>query len=95
VALAHSLLTVIHHMLSTGCEFEDLGADYFNKRDEERIVKSHVRRLQGLGYSEQHWHVWHSVPGLRGARQGSLGHLHSMMTVDRPRGLHSSTDTEI
>ena len=50
VAVAHSLLEVIHHLLLTGCEFNDLGADYFDKRDQQRIVKSHVRRLEGLGY---------------------------------------------
>ena len=36
VAVAHSLLEVIHHLLLTGCQFNDLGADYFDKRDEEK-----------------------------------------------------------
>ena len=50
VAVAHSLLVVIHVLLSTDAEFEDLGADYFERRDEDRIVRSHVKRLERLGY---------------------------------------------
>jgi transposase len=50
VAVAHSLLVVIHVLLSTGAEYEDLGADYFDRRDEDRIVRSHVNRLERLGY---------------------------------------------
>lgn len=49
VAVAHSLLVVIHVLLSTGAEYEDLGADYFDRRDEDRIVRSHVNRLERLG----------------------------------------------
>ena len=50
VAVAHSLLVVIYHVLLTGRPFEDLGVAYFDKLDSARIVKSHVRRLESLGY---------------------------------------------
>jgi transposase len=50
VAVAHSLLVVIYHILKTGRPFCDLGVNYFDKLDSQRIVKSHVRRLESLGY---------------------------------------------
>lgn len=50
VAVAHSLLIVIYHVLLTGRPFNDLGADYFDKLDSKRIIKAHVRRLEGFGY---------------------------------------------
>lgn len=50
VAVAHSLLIVIYHVLQTGQPYKDLGLDYFDKLDAARIVKTHVRRLEGLGY---------------------------------------------
>jgi len=51
VAVAHSLLVVIYHGLRTGRPYQDLGVDYFEKLDAARIVKSHVRRLERLGYT--------------------------------------------
>jgi len=50
VAVAHSLLVVIYHMLKTGRPYQDLGVGYFDKLDGARIVKNHVRRLESLGY---------------------------------------------
>jgi len=51
VALAHSLLVVIYHVLLTGRPYHDLGVGYFDKLDASRIVQSHVRRLERLGYT--------------------------------------------
>lgn len=51
VAVAHSLLVVTYHVLRTGRPYQDLGADYFEKLDATRIVTSHVRRLERLGYA--------------------------------------------
>lgn len=50
VAVGHSLLVVIYNILLTGRAYSDLGVDYFDKLDSQRIVKSHVRRLERLGY---------------------------------------------
>jgi transposase len=50
VAVAHSLLVVIYHVLRTGRQYHDLGVDYFEKLDASRIIRSHVRRLENLGY---------------------------------------------
>lgn len=52
IAVAHSLLGTIWHLLSTGEVFEDLGADYFERRrDPERQARRLVDRLEGLGYT--------------------------------------------
>ena len=50
VAVGHSLLRVIYHVLSTGEVYADLGVDFFEKRETDRLVQSHVRRLESLGY---------------------------------------------
>jgi transposase len=52
VAVAHSLVDVIWHLLSTGEVFEDLGDDYFQRRhDPDRQARRLVAQLQELGFS--------------------------------------------
>jgi transposase len=51
VAVAHSILTAIYHVLSTGKPYAELGVDYFDKLDSTRIERTHVRRLEQLGYT--------------------------------------------
>jgi hypothetical protein len=48
VAVAHSLLVVIYHVLKTGKPYVELGVDYFDKLDATRIERHHVRRLEQL-----------------------------------------------
>jgi transposase len=50
VAVAHALLGVIYHVLKEGVEYRDLGPDYFEKLEPERLRRYLVKRLQGLGY---------------------------------------------
>jgi transposase len=50
IAVAHSLLTVIYHVLKDGVLYEDLGADYFDQRAPDRMARYHLRRLAELGY---------------------------------------------
>jgi hypothetical protein len=49
VAVAHSLLTVIYHMLRRGTEYQDLGHDFLDRIREKQLVTFHVKRLQQLG----------------------------------------------
>lgn len=49
VALGHTLLGVIYHMLRDGTDYTDLGGDYFERRDREGLARRLVRRLEGLG----------------------------------------------
>ena len=50
VAVAQSLLVAIYHMLKDGTMHHHLGADYFEKRDRDHLVRRAVSRLQHLGY---------------------------------------------
>jgi transposase len=52
VAVAHSLLDVVWHLLSTGERFDDLGDDYYQRRqDPERQARRMVTQLEALGYT--------------------------------------------
>ena len=51
VAVAHSLLVIIYHVLRDKKPYTDLGVDYFDKLDTARIERHHVRRLEQLGYT--------------------------------------------
>jgi len=50
VAVAHSMLIAIYHVLSTGEVFKDLGGNYYNQFNKERKANSMVKRLKSLGY---------------------------------------------
>ncbi len=53
IAVAHSILVSIYHMLSRQQEYHDLGADYFDKRRKENKVDYLTRQLRKLGYQVQ------------------------------------------
>lgn len=50
LALAHAILVVIYHMITTGRTYTDLGPYHFDQRDEQRLKHRLVHRLEGLGY---------------------------------------------
>jgi len=50
VAVAHSVVVIIYHMLRTGQPYADLGPDYFDRLDADRLQRHHVHRLRELGY---------------------------------------------
>ena len=49
-AVAASLLTTIYHMLKDGNQFQDLGADHFDRRSKEVRAKRLVVQLAKLGF---------------------------------------------
>jgi len=51
MAIAHSQLRVCRELLKNGQCYQDLGHDYFERRDQEKTRKHLVRRLEKLGYS--------------------------------------------
>lgn len=53
VAVAASMLTAVYHMLKNDVEYHDLGAEYFQSRNREKMTFQLVRRLQSLGYNVQ------------------------------------------
>jgi transposase len=50
IGVAHSLLVTGYMLLWTGKKFEDLGADYFERIDRERLTTCLVKRLEKLGH---------------------------------------------
>jgi transposase len=51
VALQHSMLTAVWHMLSNDTEYHDLGGDYYLRRDPDRERRRAVSALNKLGYA--------------------------------------------
>ena len=51
VAVAHSMLIAIYHMLKDNVRFKDLGNDYYTKFNAEAKAKYYIRKLQELGMS--------------------------------------------
>ena len=50
VAVAHALLSTGYMLLWTGRKFSDLGEDYFDHLNQERLTKRLVKRLEKLGH---------------------------------------------
>jgi transposase len=50
VAVSHSLLTIIYHMLRTGQDYHDLGPHFFETLDTTRQRETALRHLEALGY---------------------------------------------
>ncbi len=50
VAVAHSILVILYHLLRDGVVYQDLGATWFDKRDAGATVRRTVKRLEALGY---------------------------------------------
>jgi transposase len=50
VAVSHTLLVVVYHVLSRGTEYKELGADYLDKLAPERLTRQLVKRLERLGH---------------------------------------------
>lgn len=49
IAVAHSILAVIWHMLKYTVPYRDLGADYYDGFHREHKIKAYLKRLQALG----------------------------------------------
>ena len=50
VAVAHTMLVIIYHMLKHQLEYHELGADYFDRLNLTYIKNNFVKRLEGLGF---------------------------------------------
>lgn len=50
VAVGHSILVIAWHLLTDDADYEDLGGDYFVKRDAERAQSRAISQLEALGY---------------------------------------------
>ena len=50
VAVAHSMLIAIYHILKDGVPFRDLGSDYYNQFNKERKINAYLKKLKDLGW---------------------------------------------
>jgi hypothetical protein len=50
VAIGHSILKSVYHILSTEKEYSELGADYINRRMEAKRKSYLKKELEKLGY---------------------------------------------
>lgn len=46
----HSLIAVYAILSTPGMVYQDLGANYFDERDRQAVVRREIRRLEALGY---------------------------------------------
>lgn len=49
-AIAHKIIRAVWHVMNEGTEFADLGEAYLDRRDQRRLTKQHVARLEAMGY---------------------------------------------
>jgi len=50
LAVGHSILVIIYHLLKHHLEYHDLGRDYFDRLEPERLRRYLVKRLEALGH---------------------------------------------
>ena len=50
VAVGHTILVMIYHVLKKGTPYAELGADYFDRLDTTGLTRRLVRRLERLGH---------------------------------------------
>jgi transposase len=50
VALGHTLLVIIYHVLKRGTTYPELGADFLDRLEPERLTRQLVKRLERLGH---------------------------------------------
>ncbi len=50
VALGHTMLVIIYHLLKDQTTYRELGPDYFDRLDTQRLTRTLVRRLERLGH---------------------------------------------
>jgi transposase len=50
IALAHTILVIVYHLLRDGTIYQELGGNYFDEHERQTVVRRSVRRLERLGY---------------------------------------------
>jgi len=51
MAVAHSMLIAIYHVLKNGVAFNDLGSDYYDNFNRDHKIKGYLKRLHALGWT--------------------------------------------
>lgn len=50
VAVGHSILVIFYHMLKKGVSYAELGGDFFDRLEPQRLTRYYVKRLEALGH---------------------------------------------
>lgn len=50
IAVAHSILVIIYNMLRNKTTYQDMGTEYFDKRDSQAIIRRTIRRFERMGF---------------------------------------------
>jgi len=50
IAVGHSILVIFYHMLKHGTNYTDLGGDFFDRLEPQRLTRYYVKRLESLGH---------------------------------------------
>jgi transposase-like protein len=58
IAVAHSLLVIVYHVLRRREPYRELGMEYYDQRDHQAVERRLVRRLQKLGYQVALTPIW-------------------------------------
>ena len=53
LAVAHSMLIAIYHVLKNNVPFHDLGADYYDNFNRQHKIKGYIKRLKALGWEPE------------------------------------------
>lgn len=51
LAVAHTILVIVYHLLHRNTAYLDFGPNYFDERDRQATVRRAVKRIQSLGYT--------------------------------------------
>src|SRR5256884_1193533 len=61
IAIGHTLLVIVYHVLADEKDYEELGGNYFDEWDRQAVQKRLVRRLEKLGYEVMLTPTWPAV----------------------------------
>lgn len=50
IAIGHKILVSAYYMLKEGVAYRELGMNYLDNRNKERVSKYHINKLGQLGY---------------------------------------------
>jgi transposase len=53
MALAHKILVIAYQMLKTNTPYQELGGDYFDRLNAEKVARECIRKLESLGLKVQ------------------------------------------
>jgi transposase len=50
IAVGHSMLVIFYHMMRSMASYADLGGDFFDRLEPERLTRYYIKRLERLGH---------------------------------------------